>query len=228
VSTTSLPIEEVIELYINGKRYAQLLCTPTHLTDLAIGLLASHGIITEFKRVVSIAADDTAGTINIRLPVDSSKLPDSNLAQTEQIPVVETPFSVVIDDLPEIIAGMHARFNGLVNHAGMHCGCLVSPNLNDNIVFRYDVGRHNVVDKLIGTAIRRTYNLRQSILAISGRISSEIVIKAARAGIPVIITEKSITTLATVQAEAAGIALVGRINRNNRIIAGASARFADV
>jgi len=66
-----------------------------------------------------------------------------------------------------------------------------------------------------------------SILATSGRISSDMVLKAVAAGVPVLASQRSVTTLAVEIAEAAGIALVGRLSKPDRIILGQKDRIMD-
>ncbi len=77
------------------------------------------------------------------------------------------------------------------------------------LVFTEDIGRHNAVDKVIGYALLENVPVQGKVMLASGRLSSEIVTKCARAGIPVVVSRSAPTSLAVEIADAAGITLVG-------------------
>jgi FdhD protein len=72
-----------------------------------------------------------------------------------------------------------------------------------------DIGRHNALDRVIGTALRKGIDLSHSYVIVSGRISSEMVRKCLIANIPVIISRGATTTLAVEIAEKTGLAVIG-------------------
>jgi len=84
-----------------------------------------------------------------------------------------------------------------------------------------DVGRHNTVDKLAGLCLTRGVPTRGLILLTSGRVSSEMLAKAARMGTPVVISRTAPTSLSVEQARAWGITLIGYARgRRFRVYAG--------
>lgn len=81
--------------------------------------------------------------------------------------------------------------------------------LDEIILFRDDIGRHNAVDKIVGHLFLRHIPLQDKVLLTTGRLTSEILIKAARVGIPVLVSRNIGTSLAIELAESLGITLIG-------------------
>lgn len=77
------------------------------------------------------------------------------------------------------------------------------------LYFCEDIGRHNAVDKLVGLCLKHEISLTDKVLVSSGRISSEILVKAAKLGIPILISRAAPTSLSIELAESLGITLIG-------------------
>lgn len=93
-------------------------------------------------------------------------------------------------------------------------GGLHNAAISDGLTFfvhRQDIGRHNALDKLYGFCIQRHITVRDKVLIFSGRISSEILIKAAKIGVGVILSKSAPTTLAVTLANDLNITAVGFI-----------------
>jgi FdhD protein len=84
------------------------------------------------------------------------------------------------------------------------------------------------VDKAIGAALMGGADFGCSVLATSGRISSDMVLKASRAGVPVVLSPRSVTTMAADLADRADIVIVGRLSKPDRLITGNKKRITGV
>ena len=90
---------------------------------------------------------------------------------------------------------------------GMHSAALA--DREGLIIFYEDIGRHNAVDKIVGESLLRGISLKEKILLCSGRLGSEILLKAAQLQLPLLISRAAPTTLSIELAEALNITLIG-------------------
>ncbi len=121
-------------------------------------------------------------------------------------PVAGTIRREVVAAIPE---SMRARQKLFDDTGGLHAAALFDRE-GRPLVVREDVGRHNAVDKVVGWAAQHDrLPLTDTVLAVSGRASFEIVQKAAVAGVAIVIAVSAPTSLATSAAEELGVTLVG-------------------
>jgi FdhD protein len=86
------------------------------------------------------------------------------------------------------------------------------------LVFRDDIGRHNAVDMIVGHCFLNAVPLQDKLLVTTGRLTSEMLIKAAKVGIPVIVSRNTATTLAIELAKSLHITLIGHVRAGKFII----------
>jgi FdhD protein len=213
-------IKEVpYQLNINGEDIVNFVCTPEFIEDLAIGYIYSQGLMNNIQQINSIELIK-GNTINIILDqwIEQSfqkKIMTSGERSLEQVDEVfevqdSNKFIEVITPT-KIYALTNRLFDESTLHSetgGVHNAALSSFD-EQFYEFRKDIGRHNAADKLIGYCLRNKILLEDKILVFSGRISSEIIKKVARAKIPMIVSVSAPTDLAVETAQSLNITLVG-------------------
>jgi len=228
----AVAVEGPLEIRIGGQSLAVTLRTPGHDRELALGLLAGEGVVRSAAAVaecrqVAAECDDQPDTVDVTLapgvPLDWTKL-ERHFAATSACGLCgrahleslrsglrPVPHGRAVDprallELPALLAGSQRGFHAT---GGLHAAALVDERLRVEVV-REDVGRHNAVDKVAGWLLERgRYPAGGGVLWVSGRAGAEIVLKAARAGIPVLAAVGAPSSLAITLAGAADMTLVG-------------------
>ncbi len=215
--------EVPLTIYLNGQEFVTLLCTPELMDMLAVGFLRSEGLIQEYSDITSLWLDEEQGTVFIE--TQGSKLEEKLYGKRTITSGCGkgTVFFSVLDALKSkpirsavtvTVAQIHTLVQRLKEQAslfqltgGVHSAALCSPE--EIVYFCEDIGRHNAVDKILGLCLKEGASISDKILVTSGRISSEILIKVAKLGIPVIVSRAAPTTLSIDLAEKLGVTLVG-------------------
>ncbi len=215
--------EAPVELIINGKKYLTFMCTPSNLNELAAGHLYSSGLIDSSEDIYSLAAceDMKKISINMAKTVDEGGIQLSNVLASScgsgsylnerlfQKPKNESSCTIYLSKLKQLSVEMISNAELYIKHGGVHCAILSDGN--EVLALREDVGRHNAVDKVIGKGVFLGVDFKSSIIMTTGRISTDMILKAVNAGIPIVASRSIPTTMAYEIAEKLGITIVGRI-----------------
>ena len=228
---TNICRESAVLLIVNNEKVITFMCTPFDLEDLVIGHLYSRGVIKNLKDVMGsgVCSENKKVTIVLNKKVEledvESYLPNILLSScgsgsTYSEDKIKNEFLDIekIFDLEEIKSSFSILLENAVIYkktGGMHCALI---NVNGENYVREDIGRHNAVDKAIGAVLKKDKNLKESFLISTGRISVDMVLKAATAKIPVVASRSIASDLAIEIAEKIGITLIGRINALEPII----------
>ena len=223
-----MAVEEPLEIRINGRPVAVTMRTPGHDEELALGFCLSEGL-----RPVSAAppADLAANTVEVEAPgFDPARLQRSFYttsscgvcgkgaleAVSVDAPRLESELRVsaaLVSALPERLGSAQAAFAAT---GGLHATGLFDAR-GEGLSVREDVGRHNAMDKVIGWAFGAgLLPLADKILCVSGRLSFELVQKAAVAGCPVLVAVGAPSSLAIELAAHRGVTLCGFV-RDDRL-----------
>jgi len=214
-------VEEPLEIRINGVPVAVTMRTPGHDEELALGFALSEGLQPEAAR---LPADLAANTVELDAPgFDPARLARSFYTSSscgvcgkgalEAVAVeaarVESKLTfpaALIAVLPDRLRAAQPAFDAT---GGIHATGLFDEH-GDLLCLREDVGRHNALDKVIGWAFReRLLPLERSLLCVSGRLSFELVQKAAVAGCPMLVAVGAPSSLAIELARDRGVTLCG-------------------
>ena len=221
VAEDLVAVEEPLEIRIGGSPVAVTMRTPGHDEELALGFCLSEGLRPLAARVPD---DLAANTVEVEAPgADLSGLQRSFYTSSscgvcgkgalEAVAVeadrVESDLEVaagVVAQLPERLRTAQAAFAAT---GGLHAAGLFAAD-GELLCVREDVGRHNALDKVVGRALLdELLPLSGSILCVSGRLSFELVQKAAVAGCPLLVAVGAPSSLAVDLAADRGITLCG-------------------
>jgi FdhD protein len=214
-------VEEPLEIRINGVPVAVTMRTPGHDEELALGFALSEGLRPEGARMPD---DLAANTVELDAPgFDPTRLARSFYTSSScgvcgkgaleavavEAPRIESGLSVsakLIAALPDRLRAAQPAFEAT---GGIHATGLFDER-GDLLCLREDVGRHNALDKVVGWAFRSgLLPLERSILCVSGRLSFELVQKAAVAGCPLLVAVGAPSSLAIELARDRGVTLCG-------------------
>jgi len=225
-NTNKTPEEALIRIFINDAFFSSLLCTPQDTKELTIGWLFNQGNMESMAEVSSIETSDDSRDIKIGLTTDNYKETDrNNVIRTvacmggeisfhqffKNRTKLTTDLTVTMADLKDLMKASLSLTRLYKESGGIHCAALASPSDKQIVTGFEDVGRHNAVDKVIGSMLLNSRAMTDKVLLTSGRISSEMALKAANGKIPVIATITACTDLAVNIADAAGLTVVGRV-----------------
>jgi FdhD protein len=207
-----------------------LMRTPGHDEDLALGALLAEGVINSSSAVHRIEArriDDADDiVVYVTAGADLTAIVGRGSASTsacglcgrlEQLTVEASASMAATTDTAMVTAEqlmampdrLRSSQEAFAETGGLHAAGLFAPDGTLRVI-REDVGRHNAVDKVAGALLRSdALPASNHVLVVSGRVAYEIVQKAARCGVPVILAVGAPTDLAVDAARAAGITLAG-------------------
>ena len=221
-------VEEPLEIRINGEPVAVTMRTPGHDEDLALGFCLSEGLAPESA---TLPDDLAANTVEVRAAAfDPERLKRSFYTSSscgvcgkgalEAVRVEAAPVESDLRVSAELVASLPGRLReaqaAFAETGGLHATGLFDGK-GELLCVREDVGRHNAVDKILGWAFRESrLPLRDSILCVSGRLSFELVQKAAVAGCPLLVAVGAPSSLAVELAETQRITLCGFV-REERV-----------
>src|SRR5258708_2557716 len=228
-----LAVEEPLEIRLAGRRFTLTMRTPGHDEELAAGFLFAEGFINDARELGEIrrvrgrkgAPEPNAIDVVLNVPADglrarlkrnfvmSSSCGVCGKTSIDSIRRRVTPPTDSARVAPATLLALSERLRAgqrvFAATGGLHGAAIFSLD-GTMLAIREDVGRHNAVDKVIGYALTNSMApLSRHIMMVSGRLSFEIVQKAAAAGVPILAAVSAPSSLAVELAEEIGTTLVG-------------------
>jgi FdhD protein len=223
--------EGLVRIHVNGRELATFMCTPHDLELLALGFLRSEGVIQSRADVRLIVPCPSRTCIDVWLRQADRELPSRPILTSgcgggvtfDDLSQRAPPLTSAVRVTPQQIKdGMHqlmAAANLYRLARGVHTSALSDGERL--VAVAEDVGRHNTLDKLWGACLTRGIDPADHMLLATGRISSEMLNKAAKMRAPVVVSHTSPTSLSVQLAQEWNILLVGYVRGNGfRIYAG--------
>ncbi len=204
-ATEDIIVREIaLTIFFNKEEIATVSCSPSQIEELSIGFLLNKGFIRKQEDLFSLKYEPDDNLIRIE---GQTREALSLKPQTSSLKIsLEEAYKYA-----EYLSTHSALFQAT---GGVHSGGIARSG--DVLYSSYDIGRHNVFDKLFGQAFRSGLDLSDHVIFFSGRISSEILLKAAKMNMPVIIARSAPTDLALKRANELGITVIG-FARQNRL-----------
>jgi len=221
--------EKPLHILVNRVHYATIMCSPTNLKELTIGHLLSEGLLKSVDEIEEISLRETSiCRVKLKKKVDAEKRLKTLKSFSRVIFTacgsrqpyqfsgmlrkVQSSISVKAETLLNCVNRLNTDAETFRKTGGVHVAA-VCKNDGGLVALAEDVGRHNAVDKVVGKAALMKVDLRGCFLVLSGRLSGDIVFKAAKVDIPIVASIAAALDSGIVVAEKAGITLVGFARR---------------
>jgi len=222
--------ETPLHIFLNQTHYVTILCSPNQLKELAIGHLISEGMLKSIEEIKEIRFERGGKCIvRLKTSVDAEKRisatqpfarlivsacgspdywPLSKLFDRLHISKVSSSLLMEAKVVSDSVKQLNALAETFRKTGGVHIAAVYSSKGNLR-TFAEDVGRHNAIDKVIGRCVLGKLNFNDCFLASSGRLSGDIVLKAARMKVQVIASLTAALNSGIEIAQYMGITLIG-------------------
>ena len=175
----SVACEKAAKLFVNNKHLVSILTTPNLLGELSLGFLVCEGVVKSPEDIISIDVEDS----RIMATIKEKKQSKPASSHQDMHIVCDTIFErqVILDSVK------YLESEAYYSTRGTHAACIVNRQGECKKKLA-DVRRHNAIDKVVGYALHEHLDLCTHFLLSTGRQSASMVLKAVRAGIPLIVT----------------------------------------
>ena len=221
-------VETPVSLTVNGKEWLSFMCTPVQLEALAVGFLYNEGTIEAMAEVADVHVCEHGDNVDVWLN-HAAEQPTSwrrtsgctggvtavDLLAKPNVSFGGNRLKVQPDAVGKLVAMLFESQDLYRETGGVHTSALSDGE--KVLLSAEDIGRHNTLDKIAGLCLMDNVWPATRILITTGRISSEMLQKAARLQAPILISRTSPSSLSIEMAERYGITLIGyaRTNRFN-------------
>jgi FdhD protein len=228
---TSVTVERALTIYLNAQEIVTAMTIGDYPDYLALGYLLNQNMLRADDEVTGVDYDEDLAVAVVR----TKRATDYEAKLKKKVQTSGCAQGTVFGDLMEVIdnaalpptqlrtSWLYALTNkinttpSLYLEAGAIHGCVLAVE-DRPLVYMEDVGRHNAVDKIAGWMFRHGVRPDDKIFYTTGRLTSEMVIKAVRMGIPILVSRSGFTAWGVELARKAGLTLIGRA-RGKRFIA---------
>jgi FdhD protein len=229
--TTSVTVERALTIYLNRQEIVTAMTIGDYPDYLAIGYLLNQNMLQDDDIVTGVDYDDDLSVAVVR----TARETDYEDRLQKRVQTSGCAQGTVFGDLMELIEGatlpaatlrtswlyaLTHKINttpSLYLEAGAIHGCVLAQE-DRPLVYMEDVGRHNAVDKIAGWMFQNRVPAHDKIFYTTGRLTSEMVIKTVRMGIPILVSRSGFTAWGVELARKTGLTLIGRA-RGKRFVA---------
>ena len=217
-------------IFVEDRELVTLMCSAWQLRPLVVGFLYLEGLIetVDDLEMLRVCLEDRLA--EVRLANGFPEVPPRKILTSgctggvsfgKYLDEIER-FRLPADDVRMPPSRLYAALRALYDHSslyrvsgGVHTSILVEPEADEPRFVAEDIGRHNTLDKLQGMALLENVDTRGGLILASGRISSEMLFKAAIMGVPVVGSRTSPTNLALAVADRLNITVCGYLRQGS-------------
>lgn len=215
--------EALITIYVNGVELATIMATPYELDTLGIGFLKNEGMIASYEDVDHVYQSKNRCCVDVWLKHGFIK-PERAIVTSGcgggitfndpsiELKPLQDDFHIRPEQLFDLFRMLHFPGSLYSRSRGVHTAGL--SNGDEVLVIAEDVGRHNTIDKIRGKCLLENIQTRGRILLATGRVSSEMLVRGALMGCPIIASRNSATSMSVAMARAWNITLIGYVRQN--------------
>ncbi len=226
VLNSSIPTERATTVYLNDKEIATLMSTPEKLKELAVGFLLSEGLLKNQNSLKKVFVETKKGLVYVESK-EKSKIIESlihkryltsgcgrgitfsNLSDALGLKPLDSKLVVSARIISALMKNMIGQAKYYKEARGIHCSALA--DTNGLISIAEDIARHNTLDKVLGECYLSKIKTADNIMLTTGRISSEMLFKVIKGGIPIICSRSSPTDFAIQVGKKLGITIIGYV-----------------
>jgi FdhD protein len=223
-SSLKIAEESILHVQINEMGF-DVIISPYEIKEFVYGNLLSEGFMKNSNEITSYKEKKKHDLINVYLNLKTFKpsylrknynivwtecgsIPEIQKRKGERLGKIKCDFTLNAKDILGIQKKMREEISKLKKKGGLHFSALFDSNLKLHH-FSHDVGRHNAVDKVIGKNLLAEEGFDDKVLFTTGRVSSDIVVKCLRVGVPVVISKNSPLFTAISLARKYNLCLIG-------------------
>lgn len=216
--------EYPLTIYLNDEELVTLLCSPASLEFLVIGFLLSESIIKTKNEISTIRIDQSKGIAYVKTKTskDMAKYFMGkrmlttgcgrgtifyNIYDSMNCGTINSDLKISYDKILYLMKEFAAKSQVFQSTGGVHSAALSQGE--EILFFQEDVGRHNALDKVLGEAFMKDVDFSKMLLLTSGRISSEMLLKAGKRGISTVVSRSAPMDLALKMGMELNMTIVG-------------------
>lgn len=225
--------EKPLHVFLGKTRYATIFCSPTNLKELAVGHLLSEGIVKSIEEIeeVNLRKEESLCSVKLKSNIGIEKRLKLLTSYSRvifsacgsqpsyqflgRLPKVESSLTIDAKVILRCVNRLNSEAKIFRKTGGVHVAAICSQR-GELVTLAEDIGRHNAVDKAIGLGALKKVDFNLCFLALSGRLTGDIVLKAARAGLPIVASLAAAIDSGIAVARSTNLTLIGFI-RGNRM-----------
>ncbi len=230
IGLVDLPEEVLLTVAVDGRPLSRLSCSPFGQRELVLGFLFSQDIIRAAGEVSGLRIRADQALVRLRpvaaarlgkprpLPLVACSGGDVLPGLLDDLPTVSRDYDLTLAHAVSLMERLPSQAKMFQKHGGIHCSMLADIKAMRILASREDIGRSNSVDKVVGWGLARKIDFGRCALLTTGRVSAEMALKCLHAGIPVLISQTTLTTKALAIVRCSGLTLVGHVLKPRPIL----------